>query len=318
MFSSKLLLLIATAVHFDSWGIIHIPTVDASIFVDRWKWPKNNDEGGYTNIPVCIHYEQSSSTENKSGFYAWFPIQSNPSLDCVIERVQAALSNSWEKHSAVRFVNWKKCEDLTQQERDASIHLYINPDAPNNSFIGILSKGKGGDGTGDKQNGDDINNPFKATSLKPWGNNSQCIKWSWFAFSFRYHYDCAEQYAIHEFGHAIGFHHEWLHPLKPKDCQPDGETYDPNDSSYTFADPTYYDQDSIMVYNAQCADVTGERFGSKNLSPTDILGASLAYPPPEAENGIGEAANKIDGTKENESYRSLRSRKLSTLKSFLN
>lgn len=46
------------------------------------------------------------------------------------------------------------------------------------SFIGILSKGKGGDGTGDKQNGDDVYDPFKATSLKPWGDDSKCIKWS--------------------------------------------------------------------------------------------------------------------------------------------
>ena len=42
--------------------------------------------------------------------------------------------------------------------------------------------------------------------------------------------------------------------------------------------PRTIDWDSIMTYTDACAHVTGVRFGSPNLSPTDVAGLEAAYP----------------------------------------
>ena len=113
----------------------------------------------------------------------------------------------------------------------------------------------------------------------PGEENGQCI-----SFWTGYRYTCVEQYAIHEFGHVIGMEHEWRHPnilptVKPsKQRSPyihrDSKQY----KEHTILNKDY-DWDSIMAYDKECAHVTGERFGSPNLSPWDILAVSMAYPP---------------------------------------
>lgn len=123
----------------------------------------------------------------------------------------------------------------------------------------------------------------------PWGRDAQCITYDWSTTHVEYTYDCVEQYAIHEFGHVLGFGHEMSHPKAPSACKV-GEPQIGTDYARTpRADVRYtvpnagYDWNSIMAYNGDkkdCAKVTGVRFGSKNLSSGDIAGLMLAYPFP--------------------------------------
>jgi hypothetical protein len=252
-----------------------ISAVDASVFDDVKRWPitTNGTSQGYTIIPICI--AAGSSAEEKSGLTIH---DQNPSLEDVIGRVRFALSDSWEKYSNVRFVGWKKCDDLTNDQKLTTMGIYINKDAPNNCAVGTASKGE--------IVGED------ACSFKPWGNGNQCISYNAARFVSEYRYSCVEQYAIHEVGHGIGFLHEWMHPLTATECsstRPDDEQplnasetsinfSDP--ASYTVVNPDAYDRNSLMTYDDQCADVSGERFGSPNLSDIDIMGAKEVYPPP--------------------------------------
>jgi Astacin (Peptidase family M12A) len=218
-----------------------------------------------TNIPVCI-WDGSSSAQ-----YVFGVVKKSPSLDEVIMHVRGALKNSWEKYSSVRFIGFEYCNTLSTSELAKCIRLYIHPDAPNNSIIGKAALQYSG----------------ITTQFKPWGNDGQCIR---YVFPIVQHiFDCVEQYAIHEFGHAIGFGHEWETSQTPDSCSntkeekpvPHSDTstiYNPNrQNRYTIVDSNY-DWDSIMTYDEQCAHVSGERIGSINLSPIDIKGVQAVYP----------------------------------------
>jgi hypothetical protein len=110
-----------------------------------------------------------------------------------------------------------------------------------------------------------------------------------------YHFECVEQYAIHEFGHVLGFDHEWLHPKTPRAClETMGRMGRPfvspavrQPEKYWIIDPDHYDADSIMTYGRACADVTGVRFGSERPSPTDRAAVRAAYPPADGTEAEG-------------------------------
>jgi hypothetical protein len=227
-------------------------------------------------IQVCV-IEGSDTSEKGDGAQAGLIHDTNPSLAAVLQRVKVALINSWEKHSSVRFVGWKMCNDLSTAEREKSVGLFIHKDAENKSFIGTGALGK----TAPENRG---------IQFKPWGNSfNRCIDYNGRTTHVEYSYDCVEQYAIHEFGHALGFLHEWTHPLTSSTCRAtqtehlvsEGEystTY-PTDKSYVIVNPSDYDANSIMTYGDDCADVSGVRFGSENLSPYDIEGVKAVYTP---------------------------------------
>lgn len=250
------------------------PSAQASVFQTSARWTPNSK--GYVVIQVCV-IEGSDTTEKGDGAQAGLIHDTNPSLAAVLQRVKVALINSWEKYSSVRFVGWKMCNDLTTAERAQTVGLFIHPDAENRSFIGTDGRGKT---TPDN----------RGIQFKPWGNSfNRCIDYNWRTTHVEYSYDCVEQYAIHEFGHALGFLHEWTHPLTSSACRAvqtehqvsAGEysaTY-PTDKSYFIVNPNDYDSNSIMTYDDKCADVTGVRFGSENLSPYDIAGVKAVYPP---------------------------------------
>jgi hypothetical protein len=178
------------------------------------------------------------------------------------------------------------CNDLSTAEREKSVGLFIHKDADNKSFIGTGALGKT---TPDN----------RGIQFKPWGNSfNRCIGYNWRTTHVEYSYDCVEQYAIHEFGHALGFLHEWKHPLTPSKCQAfkgesvvsaaDSSATYPTDKSYVIVNPDDYDSNSIMTYDGDCADVTGVRFGSENLSPYDIQGVKAVYPPvPHGQFDVG-------------------------------
>jgi hypothetical protein len=183
------------------------------------------------------------------------------------------LRSSWER-SSIRFTGWGSCEALSWSQRAETVGLYIHWDAPNNAFVG----GKGR-----------TTKDSPTVQFKPWGNDRQCISWNWGKATYEVRFSCVEQYAIHEFGHIIGFEHEWRHPERPGSCT-NREASEYVLSQYQLSDTERYgtffvpnrndyDWKSIMTYDTGCAYVEGERFGSPNLSPTDLNALLTVYSP---------------------------------------
>lgn len=245
----------------------------ASVFKNSVRWDIRAD--GYAIIPVCI--VAGSSAAQKDGTLTHDP---NPALSIVVGQVRDALRTSWEKHSSVRFVGWEDCTSLTPSEQAGAVGLYIHPDAGNRTVgLGTETKNRTSDGAG------------AGVSFKPWGHT--CIDYDAARARMEYDFACAEQYGIHELGHAIGFDHEWFNPVTPSACF---ETpFSASDVStkfevkkYTVVNMFEFDWDSIMTYEPECADVTGVRFGSPNLSSWDQKGAAEVYPPvPQRPNDVG-------------------------------
>jgi hypothetical protein len=242
----------------------------ASVFWNGSRWPQ--DTSGYTTVPVCI-IDGSTAEQRDSQCYGCIH-EGNPSLNEVVSHVRRALASSWERYNSVRFVGWKSCGALTSEEQAATVGLYIHPDTSNSSYMGTSTKGR-------------VTSNNSGVGFKPWGNDTACINYNGWTTHMEYRFDCVEQYAIHEFGHVLGFDHEWPHPQRPSSCPASderilssGSTY-PNNTGYTIVNPSNYDMDSIMTYVDGCADVTGERFGSTNLSSWDDLGLRTVYPPPD-------------------------------------
>ena len=222
-------------------------------------------DGGTAVIDVCL--VEGSSTEEKSQRCSGCAHAPNPGLNQVVAHVKQALAQSWEAHGGVRFVGFDWCTKRGP-DRQNVVGLFIHPQAENAAYAGAGSLGR-------------VDRADPGIGFKPWGNGAACIGFDWSAARMEYRFDCVEQYAIHEFGHVLGFAHEWRHPNKPRGCNDDPKHSEPliadAGTDFVIASPAY-DWDSIMTYTDACADVTGVRFGSTNLSPTDIAGVSAAYP----------------------------------------
>src|SRR5438105_1903322 len=184
----------------------------ASIFARTKLWPVN-PSNGLTEIPVCIE-DDASTTQKRGGIYAALLYDRNPSVSDVVLRVRAAMASSWESVSSVRFTDWRMCGALSQDAQNSAVHVYIHPDAPNASRIGTDARGSRG------------------VNFKPWGSDATaniCIKYNAGRARMQYDYSCVEQYAIHEFGHALGFLHEWYNPATPASCTQWKQTNQSND-----------------------------------------------------------------------------------------
>jgi len=198
-------------------------------------------------------------------------------LEITLEHVRNALAGSWEKYSKVRFVGWKPCTAA---------------DVSNAEVVKLLIQ-------------DDIDNyatwpysPGHATHVQfaSWGKSfNRCRGGQDFS--------CVEQYAIHEFGHVLGFEHEWLHPEVPSDCpkrapQSNWSRVYPAHQQYIVAYPRY-DWNSIMTYWDGCVDQVGVRFGGTSLSQADIAGVREVYPltpsAAESELDFGGAFGQVNG-----------------------
>jgi hypothetical protein len=250
----------------------------ASIFFNPGRWPTGAD--GTVQVPVCVEAD-SNVNERGDGVLAGLIHEGNPSLDEVVAHVRSALASSWESVSAVRFTGFESCARLSPAELAGTVRLWLNPGASNEAIVGVAVRGA--------QHG---------VSIMPWGNTfNRCIGYVWQHFRVEYRFDCVEQYAVHEFGHAIGFLHEDTQPLSTDACLAqfhDTARIAPADWSadfstareYTLVNPSYFDRRSVMTYGDPCADVNGVRFGSPGLSDTDALGAWVVYPPPLVPGGI--------------------------------
>lgn len=263
----------------------------ASVFVNAGHWPPNPE--GYVIVHVCV-VPGSSALEKADGAAAGLIHDPNPSLDEVIAHVQGALASSWERVGGVRFVDWKPCDVLTSQERRDAIGLYIHPDAANEAAIGkTAAQGH-------------LTAADHSVSFKPWGNDfNRCIVYDALTTHMSYRFDCVEQYSIHEFGHILGFEHEWRHPSTPAAClaERNEAVVPPGSYSSAFEYPAFAytivsdecDMNSIMTYDDACADVTGVRFGSPNLSPTDGAGVTAVYPKPAVgAHDVGVVPDRMD------------------------
>jgi len=230
----------------------------ASVFYNSRKWLASP---GGIDINICI---VAGSSDDDTGL-----------LDEIVYKIQKAVDSSWGRTGAVRFHDWRRCSALTPDERSMAVGLYIHPDADNKAFY-----------TGESARGHTYPWDY-TTSIKPWGNNSRCNPWNSSA-----RFDCAEQYAIHELGHVLGFVHEMQNPSvwTPAGCHDsqnppvtDYATTYPNSNKYTVFNPNSYDWDSIMAYDVnatRCAAVTGERFGSPTLDRMDEESFRKVYPAP--------------------------------------
>lgn len=255
---------------------LHWPQpAEASVFQNNAR--RTTSAAGVTVIRVCI--TQGSSADQDPPLDLASDL--NPPLPQVINHVRLALSDAWEVRTSVRFREFIQCEEVPTSELSKYTGLYIHPDASNHAH----SKRVGIDSPTDHN-----------VEFNPWGPGfNSCIKFD--AGRYQYSFECVEQYAIHEFGHNLGFSHEWLHYNKPQDCTNIGDenamaageaqsSYDhlraPQSQlkTYTVISPNY-DYDSMMAYlPPECATSGFRRFGGANLSSTDRSGVEHIYPAP--------------------------------------
>lgn len=251
---------------------------DAVVFLTDGKWPAAAD--GLVRVKVCVHADTKVDQKRKSTLVH----DRNPTRDEVIARIRAALAGSWERVSAVRFEGWQPCGP---SEPTSTVVLKLHPDVNARAKLGYSAVTAG-------SLYPDANIDIE---FKPWGTHGgareACLGYDVGSARVKYRWTCVEQYAIHEFGHILGFAHEWQHPKVSEECRKaDVTSGEPiaaaSGSAWPTTQPWYvpypeaYDRDSIMVYDTRCADVTGRRFGSENLSAKDQAAAATVYPEPAA------------------------------------
>jgi hypothetical protein len=160
--------------------------------------------------------------------------------------VQEAVKYSWEINSAITFSGWGNC-----QPSDKGIRIQVSDTWPKVDYFGTAIDGK--------TNGMILNFTFQVgfSCPAPDYTHEQCIKYI----------------AAHEFGHALGFHHEQNRSDRDTTSKCYQEKYQANIPNEILI--TSLDEDSIMNY---CNPLWN---GNGKLSALDIQGLRGIYGNPQ-------------------------------------
>jgi|GEM_PF-3693526 len=191
----------------------------------------------------------------------------DPGVDAaLVTRLKNALGGSWAANSRVKFFDFRPCTDLTIDEQKEAVGWHYSLGGDQNSQVGTNGRG--------------MVTPtnFAVQSGRPGSYIEACQNPS--------NYDaCFDQYAIHEFGHVLGFQHEQDRWDRPCGCETGGQTLYPSTTvAYVpgIGDYGGFDNKSIMVYGGECRDgsSTSVRFGSPTVDSVDITALRQYYGAP--------------------------------------
>lgn len=181
----------------------------------------------------------------------------NPSTDTVQtsrrQVVREAAEGSWQRFSSVTFTGWGTCgatfTGIGIQIADVQPQT-ISSNAGINFPVGVQLNGV--------PNGMTLNLSFKAWGVACQGHETGCIQY----------------YAIHEFGHALGYFHEMERTDTPPACNA-------NPLGSALADNPLgpYDGVSIMNYCNPALGGSTTVYNGNSLSEGDINGNMIVYGP---------------------------------------